>query len=320
MLTVWAILIGFVLDLLFGDPLWLPHPVVTMGKAISWYEKKIRPLFKSTPSAQMVSGGILAIGLPLLAAALSFVILYICYLVHPLLYLVVQSFQCYQILSAHELWRQSLVVEQALDKSLDEGRNAVSRIVGRDVSELDETGVRKATIETVAENTSDGVIAPLLYMMIGGAPLAMLYKAVNTLDSTIGYKNDTYLYFGRVAARFDDILNYLPARISALCAVIAAPIVRLSFQDAFRVWRRDRRNHASPNSAQTESAFAGALGIQLAGNATYFGELHQKPTIGDSTRPIVARDILRADQLMMAASVIALAGYGLIRTLFVLLG
>ena len=188
---------------------------------------------------------------------------------------------------------------------LSAARKAVSRIVGRDTQNLTAEGVTKAAVETVAENASDGVIAPLLYMLIGGAPLALTYKAINTMDSMLGYKNEKYLYFGRAAAKLDDVANYIPSRLAALLWVAAAAFTGNDAKGAWRIWRRDRRNHASPNSAQTESACAGALGVQLAGPAYYFGEYYPKPTIGDALRPIEPQDILRANRMMYAASMLA---------------
>ncbi len=179
-------------------------------------------------------------------------------------------------------------------------RQAVGRIVGRDTEALTREGVIRAAVETVAENASDGVIAPLFYMMLGGAPLALTYKAVNTMDSMVGYKNERYLHFGRAAAKLDDAANCLPSRIAALLWVAAAALTGNDAKGAWRIWRRDRRNHASPNSAQTESACAGALGVQLAGPATYFGQYYDKPTIGDATRPIEPEDILRANRMRCA--------------------
>ena len=196
---------------------------------------------------------------------------------------------------------------------LEGARKAVSMIVGRDTQHLDETGVTKAAVETVAENTSDGVVAPLLFAAIGGAPLGLAYKAVNTLDSMIGYKNDAYLHFGRFAARQDDLWNFLPARISGVAMVLAAYLLGFDGKNAARIFCRDRLCHKSPNSAHTEAACAGALDIQLAGDAYYFGVLHHKPTIGDPLRPVEAEDIPRAGRLMNAAAVLILTAVVLIR-------
>ena len=227
---------------------------------------------------------------------------------HPLLGLAVQMFWCGQALAAKGLVQESMNVYRELTKpDLPAARTAVSRIVGRDTQALTAEGVTKAAVETVAENASDGVIAPLLYMLLGGAPLALTYKAINTMDSMVGYKNTQYLYFGRAAAKLDDIANYLPSRIAALLWVAAAALTGNDARSAWRIWRRDRRNHASPNSAQTESACAGALNVQLAGPAYYFGEYYPKPTIGDAVRPIEPEDIRRADRMMYAESLLALA-------------
>ena len=226
---------------------------------------------------------------------------------HPLLGLAVQMFWCGQALAAKGLVQESTNVYRELTKpDLPAARIAVSRIVGRDTQALTAEGVTKAAVETVAENASDGVIAPLLYMLLGGAPLALTYKAINTMDSMLGYKNQKYLYFGRAAARLDDVANYLPSRLAGLLWVAAAALTGSSARGAWKIWRRDRRNHASPNSAQTESACAGALGVQLAGPAYYFGEYYDKPTIGDALRPVEPKDILRADRMMYAESLLAL--------------
>ena len=194
----------------------------------------------------------------------------------------------------------------------------MARIVGRDTQSLTAEGVTKAAVETVAENASDGVIAPLFYMLIGGAPLALTYKAINTMDSMLGYKNEKHLYFGRCAAKLDDVANWQPSRLAGLLWVAAAALTGGSAAGAWKIWRRDRRNHASPNSAQTESACAGALGVQLAGPAYYFGEYYNKPTIGDPLRPIEPQDIVRANRMMYAESLLALALGLAVRLLFVL--
>ena len=217
-------------------------------------------------------------------------------------------FWCGQALAAKGLVQESMNVYRELTKpDLPAARIAVSRIVGRDTEALTVEGVTKAAVETVAENASDGVIAPLFYMLLGGAPLALTYKAINTMDSMVGYKNTQYLYFGRAAAKLDDVANYLPSRIAALLWVAAAALTGNDARSAWRIWRRDKRNHASPNSAQTESACAGALNVQLAGPAYYFGEYYPKPTIGDAVRPIEPEDIRRADRMMYAESLLALA-------------
>ena len=304
----YAVLGGFVLDAIFGDPAWLPHPVVYMGKAISVLEKGLRARLPKTPEGELWGGRILAFCLPVGTLALTSLVCMGAAALHPLLGLAVQMFWCGQALAAKGLVQESMNVYRELTKpDLPAARTAVSRIVGRDTQALTAEGVTKAAVETVAENASDGVIAPLLYMLLGGAPLALTYKAINTMDSMVGYKNTQYLYFGRSAAKLDDVANYLPSRIAALLWVAAAALTGNDARSAWRIWRRDRRNHASPNSAQTESACAGALNVQLAGPAYYFGEYYPKPTIGDAVRPIEPEDIRRADRMMYAESLLALA-------------
>ena len=306
-MTILAVAAGFAADLAFGDPRWLPHPVVAMGRAITWAEGRLRGAFPQTSAGTRAAGLVLAVALPLACGLLTWGILHLCGMVHSGLRFVAEAWASYQILAACELRRQSLAVARAFSKGgLVAAREAVGLIVGRDTSVLDEQGVARAAVETVAENASDGVIAPLFYLMIGGAPLGMAYKAANTLDSMVGYKNEQYLNFGRAAAKLDDAANYLPSRIAALLWIAAAALTGNDAKGAWRIWRRDRRNHASPNSAQTESACAGALGVQLAGPATYFGEYYDKPTIGDAARAIEPKDILRANRMMRVASVLGL--------------
>ena len=303
-----AVLGGFVLDLLFGDPAWLPHPVVYMGRAISALERRMRARLPRTPQGELLGGAILAFCLPVGTFLLTSLVCLGAAALSPWLGLAVQMFWCGQALAAKGLVQESTNVYAELKKgSLPAARKAVSRIVGRDTEALTAEGVTRAAVETVAENASDGVIAPLLYMLLGGAPLALTYKAINTMDSMVGYKNEKYLYFGRAAAKLDDVANYIPSRLAALLWIMAAAFTRNDAKGAWRIWRRDRRNHASPNSAQTESACAGALGVQLAGPAYYFGEYYPKPTIGDPLRPIEPEDILRADRMMYVASGFALA-------------
>ena len=311
-----AVLGGFVLDTLFGDPPWLPHPVVLMGKAISALEKRLRARLPQTPQGELLGGAVVAFTLPVGTFLLTSLVCLGAAKLSPWLGLTVQMFWCGQALAAKGLAQESTNVYRALIKpELPAARKAVSRIVGRDTQNLTLEGVTKAAVETVAENASDGVIAPLLYMLLGGAPLALTYKAINTMDSMLGYKNEKYLYFGRAAAKLDDAANYLPSRLAGLLWCAAAALTGNSPKGAWRIWRRDRRSHASPNSAQTESACAGALGVQLAGPAYYFGEYYAKPTIGDPLRPIEPEDIRRANRMMYAESVLALAVGLAVRTI-----
>ena len=306
-MILYAVVGGFVLDAIFGDPAWLPHPVVFMGRVISRLEKFLRPRLPQTPQGELLGGGIVAFVLPVGTFLFTALACLGAAKLSPWLGLALQMFWCGQALAAKGLVQESRnVYRQLQQEDLPAARKAVSRIVGRDTENLTAEGVTKAAVETVAENASDGVIAPLLYMLLGGAPLALTYKAINTMDSMLGYKNDRYLYFGRAAAKLDDVANYLPSRLAALLWVAAAFFTGNHADGAWHIWRRDRRNHASPNSAQTESACAGALGVQLAGPAFYFGKYYPKPTIGDPVRPIEPEDILRADRMMYAASLLAL--------------
>ena len=307
MLIFWAVLGGFLLDALFGDPAWLPHPVVLMGRCISALEKQLRTALPKTPRGELAGGAAVAAVLPLGTLAVTGLACWAAARLHPALGLALQMLWCGQALAAKGLAQESRNVYKELAKGdLPAARRAVARIVGRDTQNLTAAGVTRAAVETVAENTSDGVIAPLLYMLLGGAPLALTYKAINTMDSMLGYKNEKYLYFGRCAAKLDDAANWLPSRLAALLWVAAAALTGNSARGAWRIWRRDRRRHASPNSAQTESACAGALGVQLVGPAYYFGEYYDKPTIGDPLREIEPRDILRANRMMYAESLLAL--------------
>ena len=319
-LTALSIFAGFLLDCLFGDPLSRLHPVVLMGKLISFLEKKLRPIFPKTPQGQRIAGAIMAVSVALISAGAGFLLLYGAWVIHPWAYFVLSAFLCWQCFAARCLMAESKKVVTALQREgLDAGRRQIAMLVGRDTQNLTETQVIKAAVETVAENTSDGVIAPLCWMIVGGAVGGLFYKAVNTMDSMVGYKNEKYMNFGRWAAKMDDGANYVPARLSALSMIGAAFLLKLDGRNAWRVWRRDRRNHTSPNSAQCESVCAGALGVQLGGNASYFGVVHKKPTIGDSTRPIEGADVDRACKLMYGTSVLTLEAYGLILLLGVVL-
>ena len=307
MLILYAMLIGFALDLLLGDPAWLPHPVVIMGRYITWFEGRVRPLFPKTERGERMGGALLALSLPLLTLALSTAVCLAARRIHPLAELAVQSFWCFQALAARGLAQESGRVLRALRAGdLPGARLAVARIVGRDTARLDAEGVAKAAVETVAENFSDGVAAPLLYMAVGGAPLALCYKAINTMDSMVGYQNERYLFFGRAAAKLDDAANYLPARIAALFWIAAAFLTGHDARAACRIWRRDAGLHLSPNAGQTESACAGALGIQLGGAAWYFGRRVEKAALGDARRPCEAEDIERANRMMLCGSVLLL--------------
>lgn len=302
-----AAALSLLLDALLGDPARLPHPVVLMGKAIEALEKRLRTLFPATERGELRAGRVLAAALPLGTLILTGCAVFLAGLVHPALRFALQVFWGWQALAMRGLRDESENVRRKLEEgTLADARTAVARIVGRDTAELTEAGVVRAAVETVAENFSDGVAAPMLYFMLGGAPLALCYKSINTMDSMVGYKNERYLYFGRAAAKLDDLVNWLPSRLAALLLILAAFICGEDGKSAYRIWRRDRRNHASPNSAQTEAAMAGALGLRLGGPASYFGKLHDKPFIGDPVREPEPEDIGRANRIMVSASVFAL--------------
>lgn len=289
-----------------GDPRWLYHPVCLIGNLIGFLEKGIRKVFPKTEKGQLFGGFLEVVLVCIFSFGIPAVLLSVLYRNLPTAGVLLETFWCYQLLATKSLKDESMKVYDRLKNgTIEEARYAVSMIVGRDTKELTEEGVTKAAVETIAENGSDGVIAPMLYMAIGGAPLMFLYKGINTMDSMLGYKNEKYLYFGRCAARLDDLANYIPARISGWLMVAAAFFTGMNGKNAARIYQRDRRNHASPNSAQTESAVAGALEIQLAGNAYYFGKLYKKPTIGDSLRPVEPEDIKRVNRLLYAASFLA---------------
>jgi len=310
--TALSVFVGFLLDTLLGDPLRRAHPVVLMGRLIALLERKLRPRFPQTPRGERTAGTILALTVPLVSAGLGALLLLLCWRIHPWAYFLLSAFLCWQCLAARCLMIEAEKVVTCLEREgLAAGRRQVGMLVGRDTENLSEAQVVKAAVETVAENTSDGVVAPLLWMFLFGAVGGLFYKAVNTMDSMIGYKNDKYLHFGRTAAKLDDLVNLIPARLSALAMIGAAFLLDMDGKNAFRIWRRDRRNHASPNSAQTESVCAGALGVRLGGNASYFGKLCEKPTIGDPLRPIRRADVSKACRLMYGASGLLLALVGL---------
>lgn len=308
-----AVICGFILDLILGDPSWMPHPVVLMGKCIERLECLLRRCMPATERGELAGGVVLAVSMTAGTFAVTAALCMAAYMIHPALCFALQVLWCWQALAAKGLRDEGRNVYKCLapDRPLEDARKAVSRIVGRDTEELNREGVIKAAVETVAENFSDGVLAPMFYLIIGGAPLGMAYKAVNTMDSMVGYKNEKYLFFGRAAARLDDAAGYIPSRIAALIFIVSAVFVKGnvkgSVSGAWRIWRRDSRNHASPNSAQTESACAGALGIQLAGPARYFGRLYEKPFIGDASRTVEPDDIIRAIRMMYGAGIISAA-------------
>lgn len=312
-----AILIGFILDLIFGDPHWLPHPVRLIGFLILKGEKLLRRLM---PKSEFAGGVLLTIFVTGISFAVPLLILYVAGIWSIYAKIAIEAIFCYQILATKSLKTESMRVYKYLIKGdMANSRKYLSWIVGRDTDQLDESQIAKAAVETVAENTSDGVIAPMIFMILGGAPLGFFYKAVNTLDSMIGYKNEKYLYFGRFAAKLDDVLNFIPAIFSAYMMIFSSFIVGLNFKNAMKIYRRDKHNHSSPNSAKTEAVAAGALDLQLAGDAYYFGKLVKKQTIGDNNKEVRPQAIKIANRLMYATAITSMALLGGLRALSMLI-
>ncbi len=315
MVRLSILLAGCLLDALLGDPYWLPHPIRWMGRLIAWLEKVLRPRFPKTAKGERAGGTVMVLLVLAVTIFCAVILLYICKKFSFWLRWAVSTVICYYMLAARSLAGESNKVYRALQTgTLEEAREAVSRIVGRDTAQLARAEVVRAAVETVAENTSDGVVAPLVYMALGGPVWGVAYKAVNTMDSMVGYYNEKYENWGRTAAKLDDLVNFLPARLAGVLMCAAAPLCGLDGRAAWRVFRRDRLNHKSPNSAHTEAACAGALHLQLGGNSFYFGKLVEKPTIGDDLRPIQPEDIRRANRLMAVTVCLtaALAGLGLL--------
>ncbi len=311
---------GAVLDLLLGDPHILWHPVKGMGSIISGMEKLLYKAMKLREGREEDKGKKLAAGAILLLVTLFFsvgiplALLYAVQAIHPCLRTALECVMCYRLLAMKSLKTESRKVYQAfLAEGLTGARKAVSMIVGRDTENLEEEGVIRAAVETVAENTCDAVVAPLFYMMLLGTLGGFFYKAVNTMDSMIGYRNDRYLYFGRAAARLDDVMNFIPSRLAAAMMILASFLLGFDGKNAAFIYKRDRYCHKSPNSAQTESVLAGALSIRLGGDAWYFGKLCHKPFIGEEQRKIEWEDIKRADRLLYGTSFLTFAaGIGIL--------
>lgn len=311
-----ALIIGFGIDLVVGDPQGFPHPVILIGKLIDALERGLRKMLPKTASAEKVAGALLWIFVVVVSSLLPALLLWFCHSISPWLRLGAESIMCWQILATKSLRDESMKVYHALESGdIMKSRYAVSMIVGRDTAELDDAGVTRAAVETVAENTSDGIVAPLIFLAIGGAPLGFFYKAVNTMDSMLGYVEPPYKNIGLVPAKMDDIVNFIPARISALLMLMAGGLLRLNVKNGWKIFCRDRFNHASPNSAQTESVCAGLLGLRLAGDAWYHGVLHKKKYIGDALREIEHEDIPRACRLLYVTALLALLLSSMIKLL-----
>ncbi|MBQ8833398.1 MAG: cobalamin biosynthesis protein CobD [Oscillospiraceae bacterium] len=316
MYSLLALVLGFGIDLIVGDPHSIPHPVIFIGKLISAMEKLARKIFPKTVKGENFAGGVLWLVVVAVSTAVPALLLWLCYGISVWLGLAIESIMCWQILATKSLKVESMKVYHALQSGdIEKSRYAVSMIVGRDTAKLDDKGVARAAVETVAENTSDGIVAPLIFLAIGGAPLGFFYKAVNTMDSMLGYVEMPYKNIGLVPAKMDDVMNYLPARLSALIMLAAGWLLKLDAKNGWKIFKRDRFNHASPNSAQTESVCAGLLGLRLAGDAWYHGELHKKKYIGDALREIEYEDIPRACRLLYVTAFLSLILFGGLRLL-----
>lgn len=317
MWSLCALFIGFGIDLIVGDPHSIPHPVIFIGKLISAIEKVVRKIFPKTVRGENVAGGVLWLLVVAISTAVPTLLLWLCYGLNTWLGLALESIMCWQILATKSLKDESMKVYAALKTGdIEKSRYAVSMIVGRDTAELDDKAVARAAVETVAENTSDGIVAPLMFLAIGGAPLGFFYKAVNTMDSMLGYVELPYKNIGLVPAKMDDVMNFIPSRFSAFLMLMAGGILKLDVKNGWKIFKRDRFNHASPNSAQTESVCAGLLGLRLAGDAYYHGQLHKKKYIGDALRKIEYEDIKRSCCLLYVTAVLSLVLFAGLKLLF----
>ena len=298
-------LIAFILDWVLGDPQRWPHPVRWVGRLISWGESKIRLMSRDEPTALKQAGVLLALGVVAVVFLAVYLTLALAASIWSALWFVAATYLVYSALCLKDLYYQTWLVEKALRAGfLSEARQRLSWVVGRDTDQLTEAGVRRALIETLAENLSDGLVAPLFYLALGGPVLAWSYKAVNTLDSMIGYKNDRYLYLGRFAAKLDDAANFIPARLAALLLIGSARLLGHDWRKAREIWRRDGHLHSSPNSGQPEAAMAGALNVWLGGLSSYGGVLSNKPVINEQGREVTAEDVRFAENLMVGASIL----------------
>lgn len=316
-MTLLAWCVAWILDLLIGDPQNWPHPVRWIGNFISLVQQMIRRHCHSD-RALRIGGGVLWLVVVGMTWAIAWGALALARTIHPWLGWIVEVWMIFTVLAGRSLATAAQDVERPLRAGdLEESRNKLSWIVGRDTSQLAPEQINRAVVETVAENTVDGIIAPLFYLLLGGAPLAMAYKAVNTLDSMVGYKHEKYRAIGMVSARLDDVANFIPARLSWLLLSAAAVLCGNDGARALRVGWRDRYNHSSPNCAWAEAPVAGALGIRLGGPNDYFGERVEKPWIGDATRNVTVDDISRTIRLMWVASTLALVLFLVTRWLVV---
>ena len=304
-----SIMLAYIIDKLMGDPLWLPHPVVYMGKLIAFLEKNIRKAAK-TPSALKIGGGLLWLITVGTSFLLTVFLLKTAFRVNFWLGLSLQTLIIWTGIAKKTLYDEAEAVYKTVkEKNIEKARQRIGYLVGRDTKNLSFTEIIRATVETVAENTVDGVTAPLFYAALGGAPLMMAYKAVNTLDSMVGYKNEKYQDLGYFSAKIDDIVNFIPARITLVGFIFASAIKGYDYRNAQKMALRDHKNHTSPNAGWPEAAMAGALGVQLGGDSVYFGKTVKKPTLGDKIRELEPEDIIKSATLMKKTSDIMLLLY-----------
>lgn len=299
------IILAFLLDCVLGDPYNFPHPVKFIGKYIKFFENKVLKKVHSDKELKYKYGFILLVTTCLIVYGSTFVILFVAKSINIYLFYILNIILLWTSIAPKCLANEAYkVYKELVNKNIDEARKKISYLVSRDTKELDFQSIAKATIETVFENTSDGIIAPLFFAAIGGTPLAMSYKAVSTLDSMVGYHNQKYEHFGFFSAKADDILNFIPARVSGLLIVVSSVFLNYDYKSSWEIFLRDRKNHKSPNSAHPEAAGAGALSIRLGGSTSYFGKVTNKPYIGNLIKEIEATDIIKSIKLMYTSTII----------------
>lgn len=303
--TFFAILIGFIIDCFLGDPQNPFHPIRLLGYLNNLFIKLYDKLNLKRNFSKFIYGMIMNIIIILIVFFVFLYIIRFLYKINFIIGFIFEAIMCYFIIAPKCLFNESMKIYKALKSNdIQNARKYLSYIVGRDTKNLEQDKIIKATVETISENLSDGVIAPLFYLFLGGIPLGMVYKAINTLDSMVGYKNEKFMFFGKFSARLDDIANFIPARISAIVMIISSFILKLNFKNAIKIYLRDRYNHLSPNSAHTEAVCAGALSIQLGGSNFYNGVLVHKKTIGDELKKPEIKDIILANKIMYLSTVI----------------
>ena len=299
-----ALGIGFILDIIFGNPNFFLHPIRVMGGLISVTEKVIRRIFPKGKAGEVIGGTVMVLIVIAISGGIPFAILFYLYNWNIFAAVAAESIICYFMLATRSLGKEgSKIYSSLLNQDINRARKEVSMIVRRDTDSLDDTGITRATVESIAKNTCDGVVAPIIYMAIGGAVLGCVYKAINIMDSMVGYKNDKYLYFGKVAAKLNDIVNFIPSRIAARLMIVSSYILGFNGKNASYIYKRDSKKHAGSNSARTESVIAGALRIQLAGDAYYSGELHKKPFIGDAITNVTYDNIKQTSRIMYMTAI-----------------